>query len=146
MQETDDSDGHVVAANASSVTVRCQAVVHHVLAYGLQRLLRHDPAPNELYNSLRGLAVPDTCGGPLALLGSHDAGILTIACNDKEFVILVDIMYLDIWKRGDYLLLGREICALLELEVAYRTRQGEVAVHATKVDETACSLDTRFLG
>lgn len=51
-------------------------------------------------------------------------------------------MYLDIWEGSDYLLLGGKIGALLELEIAYRTRQGEVAVHATKIDEASCGLDT----
>jgi hypothetical protein len=48
--------------------------------------------------------------------------VLTIACNDQELVILVDVVYLDVRERGDYLLLGWEIGALLELKVTYRTR------------------------
>jgi hypothetical protein len=72
--------------------------------------------------------------------------VLTIACNDQELVILVDVVYLDVRERGDYLLLGWEIGALLELKVTYRTRQGEVAVDAAKVDETTSCLDARFLG
>lgn len=59
MQKTNDGDGHVVAAHSSSVAVRGEAVVHHVLTDGLQRLLRHDSAADELDDSLRGLAIPD---------------------------------------------------------------------------------------
>jgi len=73
-------------------------------------------------------------------------GAVTVASDDQEFIVLMDIMYLDVRECGDYLLLGRKICALLELEVAYRTRQGKVAIDATKVDEAACSLNTGFLG
>jgi hypothetical protein len=71
---------------------------------------------------------------------------LTIACNNNELVILVDVMYLNIREGGDYLLLRRKVCALLELKVTYRTRQRKVAIHTAKVDETTGSLDTRFLG
>ena len=55
-------------------------------------------------------------------------------------------MYLDVGEGGDYLLLGREVGALLELEVTYRARQGEVAVDAAKVDEAACCLDAGLFG
>jgi hypothetical protein len=55
-------------------------------------------------------------------------------------------VYLDIGEGSNYLLLGREIGALLELKVTYRTRQGKVAVYTAKVDETASGLDTRLLG
>jgi hypothetical protein len=72
-------------------------------------------------------------------------GSLTIACNNNELVILVDIMYLNIWEGGDYLLLRRKVCALLELEVTYRTRQGKVAIYTAKVNKATSSLDTRFL-
>ena len=55
-------------------------------------------------------------------------------------------MYLDVGKGGDYLLFGGKIGALLEFEVTYRTRQGEVAVDAAKVDKATSSLDTRLFG
>ena len=55
-------------------------------------------------------------------------------------------MYLDVGEGGDYLLLGREVGALLEFEVAYRTRQGEVAIDAAKVDEASCCLDAGLFG
>lgn len=47
---------------------------------------------------------------------------LTIAGDDQELVILVDIMYLNIREGSYYLLLGRKVGALLELEVTYRAR------------------------
>jgi hypothetical protein len=70
---------------------------------------------------------------------------LTIACNNKELVVGGDLVYLDIGERGDNLLLGGKVGALLELEVTYRAGEGEVAVHATKVDEASCGLDTCLL-
>jgi hypothetical protein len=74
------------------------------------------------------------------------AGGRTIASNNEELIVLVDVVYLDVGERGDYLLLGRKVGTLLEFEVAYRTRQGEVAVHAAEIDEATCGLDTSFLG
>jgi hypothetical protein len=71
---------------------------------------------------------------------------LTIACNHEELIIFVNVVNLDIRERSNYLLLGGKVCALLELKVTDRTRQGKVAVHATKVDEATCSLDTCLLG
>lgn len=81
-----------------------------------------------------------------AQVGAYGRGEQTVTCNDQKLVILIDIVYLNVWEGGDYLLLGREVGALLELEVAYRTRQGEVAVHAAKVDEAACCLNTGLFG
>jgi hypothetical protein len=53
---------------------------------------------------------------------------------------------LNIGERSDDLLLRREIGALLELEVTYRTGQGQVAIDATKVDKASCGLDTGLFG
>jgi hypothetical protein len=93
------------------------------------------------------LAIPDTYTGPLAQLCVRPANKrLTITCDHQELVILVDVVYLDVRERGDYLLLGRKVGALLELEVTYRTREGKVAIDAAKIDETTSCLDARFLG
>ena len=54
-------------------------------------------------------------------------------------------MYLDVGESSNNLLLRGEIGALLELEVTYRAGQGEVAVHAAKVDEASRGLDTCLL-
>jgi hypothetical protein len=70
---------------------------------------------------------------------------LTVARHHEKLVVFVDVVYLNIRERRDYLLLGREIGALFELKVTYRTRQGKVAIDAAKVDEATRSLDTRFL-
>lgn len=78
--------------------------------------------------------------------GSQGAQELTVTCDYEELVVLVDIMYLDVWEGGDYLLLGRKIGALLELEVAYCTRQSEVAVDAAEIDEASCGLNTCLFG
>jgi hypothetical protein len=48
---------------------------------------------------------------------------LTVAGNNEELVVLVDVVDLDVGEGSDYLLLRRKICALLELEVADGTRQ-----------------------
>jgi hypothetical protein len=147
MQKTDHSNSHIVTTNTSRVTVRSQAVVHHVLADELQGLLSHNSSPHELNDSLRRLTIPDTYTNWLAQVRVVRADKeLTITCNHQELVILVDVVYLDVREGGDYLLLGREVGALLEFKVTYRTRQGKVAVDAAKVDETASCLDARFLG
>ena len=54
-------------------------------------------------------------------------------------------MLLDIGEGGDDLVLGGELGALLELEVADGARQGQVAIDTAKVDETACCCDTVLL-
>jgi len=46
---------------------------------------------------------------------------------------------------GDDLVLGREIGALLEFEVADCARQGEVAIDTTEVDKSTSSRDTVLL-
>ena len=71
---------------------------------------------------------------------------LTVARNHQKFVIFADVVYLDVGEGSDYLLLGREICALLELEIADGTRQGEVAIDTAEVDKTAGCLNTGLLG
>jgi hypothetical protein len=50
--------------------------------------------------------------------GCNGSNHLTIAGDDQELVVLVDVMYLNVRESSDYLLLGRKIGALLELEVA----------------------------
>jgi hypothetical protein len=55
-------------------------------------------------------------------------------------------MYLYIWKCCDYLLLRRQLCALLELKIADCAGQGKVAIDATKVDEASSSLNSCLLG
>jgi hypothetical protein len=47
----------------------------------------------------------------------------------------------DIWEGSDYLLLWREVGALLEFEIANGTRQREIAVNSAKVDETTGSTN-----
>ena len=59
LEQTNDGDGHVVAANTASVAVGGQAVVHHVLADRGEVLLCHNSTPNELDDGLGRLYVPD---------------------------------------------------------------------------------------
>lgn len=47
--------------------------------------------------------------------------------------------------RGDDLLFGRELRALLEFKVTDSTGQGKVAIDTTEVDEAASSGDTSLL-
>lgn len=70
----------------------------------------------------------------------------TVAGNNEEFVVGVDLVYLDVGESSDDLLLRGKIGALLEFEITYRAGQGQVAVHATKVNEASCGLDTCLLG
>lgn len=69
----------------------------------------------------------------------------TVASDNEKLIIGVDLVYLDVRECSDDLLLRGEIGALLELEVAYRAGQGEVAVDAAEVDEASSSLDTCLL-
>jgi hypothetical protein len=71
---------------------------------------------------------------------------LTVACNHEKLIVLVDVVYLDVWEGSDYLLLGWEIGALLELKITNGTRQSEVTIDTSKINEAACRLDTRLLG
>lgn len=61
VQKTDDDHSHVVASNATRLTVGSQAIVHHVLTDAVEVLLGGNTATNELNDGLRGLAIPDTC-------------------------------------------------------------------------------------
>jgi hypothetical protein len=70
----------------------------------------------------------------------------TVTSNNEEFVVAVDLVYLDIGECSDDLLLRGKIGALLELEVTYRAGQGEVAVDTAKIDEASCGLDTGLFG
>ena len=70
---------------------------------------------------------------------------LTIARNDEEFVVLGDVMYLDVREGGHDLLLGRKLGALLEFEVSDSSRQSEVTVDAAEIHEASGGLNTRLL-
>lgn len=69
---------------------------------------------------------------------------LTVACNDKELVVIGELVDLNIGEGSDNLGLGCKLGALLELKVADGAGQGEVAVDAAKVDETAGGRDARL--
>jgi hypothetical protein len=71
---------------------------------------------------------------------------LAVTCHNKELVVGGDLVDLNIGEGSDNLLLRREIGALLELKVAYRAGEGEVAVDAAKVDEATGSLNAGLLG
>lgn len=76
----------------------------------------------------------------------HERGLsLTITSNDKELVVVGDLMSDNIGESSNDLLLGRKVGALLELKIADSTRQGEVAIDTTKVDEATGSADASFL-
>lgn len=60
MKKADNDHGHVVAADASGLTVGRQAVVHHVLTDTVQFLLGGNSSSDKFYDCLRRLAIPDT--------------------------------------------------------------------------------------
>ena len=60
---------------------------------------------------------------------------LTVASNNEELVVVAHLVNHNIGVGRDNLLLGRQLGALLELEIANGSRQGQVSVHAAKVDE-----------
>ena len=59
-QEADDDHCHVVATNTAGLRVGSEAVVHHVFTDLVKVLLGSNASPDELNDSLRGLAIPDT--------------------------------------------------------------------------------------
>lgn len=61
-------------------------------------------------------------GNPRYLYSSATArvesqGGHTVTSNYEEFVVIRDLMCNHVWKGGDYLLLGRKVGTLFELEV-----------------------------
>lgn len=70
---------------------------------------------------------------------------LTIASNDKELIIIRMLVYGHLGKCSDNLLLRRQVCALLEFEIANSSAERKVAVDSAKVDEAACRTYTRLL-
>lgn len=70
---------------------------------------------------------------------------LTVTCEHNKLVIIRKVVDGHIGEGGDDLLLRRQVGALLELEIANSTGQGEVAVHTAKVDEaTGCADSCLF--
>jgi hypothetical protein len=69
----------------------------------------------------------------------------TIAGNDQELIVLAKLVNGHIRERSDDLLLGREVCALLELKVTDSSAECKVAVHTTEVDEATCSANASLL-
>ena len=71
---------------------------------------------------------------------------LTIASNDKEFVVVAEFVNGNVGVCRDNLLLGRKLGALLEFEIADCARQSKVAVHTAKIDEATGSSDACLFG
>lgn len=69
----------------------------------------------------------------------------TIAGDYQKLVVIREVVHNDIGVCGHDLLLGSKLGALLELEVADRSRQGQVAVHPSEVDEATSGGDSCFL-
>lgn len=70
---------------------------------------------------------------------------LTVTRNHQELIIIRNLVYDDVRVGGYDLLLGGEVCALLELEVADGSRQSEVTVDTAEVDESAGSSNSCLL-
>lgn len=145
VEKCDDAHGHVVAADAAGLAVRCEAVVHHVLADGGQVLLRGNASSDKLNDSLRGLAIPDTW---ILLVVSRiclESVEPTVTSDDQELVVLAHLVNGHVGESSDDLLLRREVCALLELKIADSSAKGKVAVNSAKVDESTGCADAGLL-
>ena len=70
---------------------------------------------------------------------------LTIAGNDKELVVVRMFVHGHLRKCSDNLLFRRQVCALLELEIANSSAERKIAVDSAKVDEAASRTYTRLL-
>ena len=80
---------------------------------------------------------------PFAVL-SEKGRELTIARDDKEFIVRRDLVGNNVRERRDDLLLGRKVCALLEFKVAEGARQCQVSVDAAEIHKPAGSTYTRL--
>lgn len=69
----------------------------------------------------------------------------TITCNNNELVIFRDFMGDHIWKSCDDLLFRREVGTLLEFKITNGTRQSQVTVDSSKVNESTCSTYSSLL-
>ena len=69
----------------------------------------------------------------------------TIASNDKELVIIGDVVGYDVGVCSDNLLFWRKLCALFELKVTNGTRQSKVAIDSAKIYEASSCAYPRLL-
>lgn len=70
---------------------------------------------------------------------------LTIAGKNHEFVLVSEIVLLNIREGGDDLVLGGQLGALLELKVTNSARKSEVTIDSTEIDEATCGGDSILL-
>jgi hypothetical protein len=147
VKQSNDRDGHVVTSNTTGLAVRSQAVVHHVFTDGRQLLLCGNSTADELDNGLRRLAVPDTYRARvrIGVPCNISCWSLTVTSKHNKLVIVRQVVNSDIGVGSNDLLLRREVGALLELKVTDGTRQGEVAVDTTKVDEATSGANSSLL-
>ena len=69
----------------------------------------------------------------------------TVTCYDEELIVIRHIVSYNIRERCNNLLLGCQVGTLLKLEVAYSTRQSQVAIDTTKVNKAASSTNSGLL-
>lgn len=70
---------------------------------------------------------------------------LTIACDYQKFIIVGKFVDNDVGICSNDLLLGSKLCALLEFKIANGSREGQVAVDTSEIDETAGSGNSCLL-
>ena len=128
VNEADENDGHVVAAETPHRAVVGEAA-HHQLFADLRRFeALRDPSNDEVRHLLVGQHVPDA-----------------VAREDDEMPVLVDFANLDVWATGDDLLFRSLVWIGLEGEVTECSGQREVAVDPIDLDEPAGLLDPLLL-
>lgn len=71
--------------------------------------------------------------------------VLTIACDNQEFVIIRKLVSHHIGESSYNLLLRGKLGALLELEISYRSGESQVTVNATEINETASRSNPSLL-
>lgn len=69
----------------------------------------------------------------------------TITGDDKEFVVIAQVVNSHVGESGDNLLLRGQFGALLELEVTNGSRESKVSVDTAKVDKAAGGTNTSLL-
>lgn len=102
-QQGNHDHGHIITADAASLAIRGQAIIHHVFADLGELLLGGNTSSNEFNNSLRRLAVPDACF-VLARSRTGQGWRRTIACDNEKFIVVRDGMSYNIWKSSHDLL------------------------------------------
>lgn len=69
----------------------------------------------------------------------------TITSNDDEFIVVGELVHSYIWESCDDLLLWRQVCTFLELEITNGSGECKVSIDTAEVDESTSCSNARLL-